>query len=582
MLEHTFVHTEAVLAGQRSFDDLGTPLADVTFVVVDLETTGGDPNSCGITEVGAVRLQGGECTGTFHTMVDPGRAIPPSITVLTGITQAMVVRAPRMEAVLPSLLEFIGSAVVVGHNVRFDVGFLDAALVRADRPRLSNRRVDTVRLARRLLADEVPNHRLGTLSQHLRLPHRPTHRALDDALATGDLLHVLLERATTLGVTGLDDLLSLPSLAHHPQAAKLRLTDGLPRSRGVYVFRDRDGRVLYVGKATDLRSRVRSYFSGDDRRKVAQLLREVHRIDHRTCPAPLEADVLELRLIHRHQPRFNRHGTRASAAAYVRLSRGERYPRLSVVATPKDDHGLYLGPLGSRRHAKLVVEAIESVVPLRRCTGRPPARPRSSPCLPAQLGVALCPCAGDVAAGAYRNLVEQVVRGLTWDHQVLLGPLEQQMEALAAAERFEEAADVRNRAAALADALRRQRRLDALRSWGSVRLLLPGRGGARLERGRLVEAWTEEAAGASPCLPLAASVDHVPAPPRPHALFSLPEPGPPVPPEEAEELLCVASWLDRHQADLQLVGDERPPIWPLPPVPSFHPAPAPRSRVLRR
>ncbi|OWY59152.1 endonuclease, partial [cyanobacterium TDX16] len=183
------------MAVQRSFDELGTPLADVTFVVVDLETTGGDPNTCGITEVGAVKLQGGRCVGTFHTMVDPGRAIPPSITVLTGITQSMVLRAPRIEAVLPSLLEFLGGGVIVGHNVRFDVAFLDAALLRTDRPRLPNRRVDTVRLARRLLADEVRNHRLGTLAQALDLPHQPNHRALDDALATGDLLHVLVERA---------------------------------------------------------------------------------------------------------------------------------------------------------------------------------------------------------------------------------------------------------------------------------------------------------------------------------------------------------------------------------------------------
>src|SRR5690606_15079397 len=128
-------------------------------------------------------------------------------TVLTGITQAMVLPAPRIETVLPSLLEFVGDAVIVGHNVRFDIAFLDAALERTGRPRLTNRRVDTVALARRLVRDEVPNCRLGTLADRLRLPHRPSHRALDDALATGDLLHVLLERVARLGVTGLDDLL---------------------------------------------------------------------------------------------------------------------------------------------------------------------------------------------------------------------------------------------------------------------------------------------------------------------------------------------------------------------------------------
>ncbi|CAB4676435.1 unannotated protein [freshwater metagenome] len=136
---------------QLSLDDLGTPLSQVTFCVIDLETTGGSAASCGITEIGAVKLRGGECIGTFQTLVNPGCAIPPEITVLTGITHSMVMPAPRIEAVLPSLLEFIGDAVIVGHNIRFDLSFVQAALERDQRPKLTNRAVDTVALARRLV-----------------------------------------------------------------------------------------------------------------------------------------------------------------------------------------------------------------------------------------------------------------------------------------------------------------------------------------------------------------------------------------------------------------------------------------------
>src|SRR5436309_7173969 len=217
---------------QRSFDDLGTPLSETTFCVVDVETTGGSALTGALTEVGAVKLRGGECLGTFQTLVNPGVPIPPEITILTGITEAMVIPAPLIDEVLPSLLEFAGEAVIVGHNVRYDLGFLNAELARAGRARLSNRFVDTCSLARRLVKEEVPDCRLSTLASRLRLGHRPTHRALDDALATGDLLHLLLERAGSLGVLGLDDLLQLPTIQGHPELNKLRLTNDLPRRPG--------------------------------------------------------------------------------------------------------------------------------------------------------------------------------------------------------------------------------------------------------------------------------------------------------------------------------------------------------------
>ncbi|HEX7166642.1 MAG TPA: exonuclease domain-containing protein, partial [Acidimicrobiales bacterium] len=293
-------------AVQRSFDDLGTPLCDVTFVVLDLETTGGSPANDEITEVGAIKFRGGECLGTFQTLVNPGVAIPREIVYLTGITEAMVGPAPRIDEVLPAFLEFIGEGVVVGHNVRFDMGFLQANLVRRGYARLRNTVVDTCGLARRLVRDEVPNCTLATLARHFRTATDPCHRALDDAKATAELLHCLLERAGTLGVLALDDLVALPTTAAHPQASKLRWVASLPRKPGVYLFKDGAGRVLYVGKAVDLRRRVRSYFAGDERRKIGSLLREAQSLDHIVCANELHAAVLEVRLIRELKPRFNR------------------------------------------------------------------------------------------------------------------------------------------------------------------------------------------------------------------------------------------------------------------------------------
>ncbi|MFD0851720.1 exonuclease domain-containing protein, partial [Actinomadura adrarensis] len=138
-------------AVQGTLDDLGTPLVDVTFVVVDLETTGGSPAESAITEIGAVKVKGGEHLGDFGTLVDPGGEIPPFITALTGITQAMVVKAPKMDQVLPAFLEFARGSVLVAHNARFDTGFLKAACAELGYAWPAFPVIDTVDLARRVL-----------------------------------------------------------------------------------------------------------------------------------------------------------------------------------------------------------------------------------------------------------------------------------------------------------------------------------------------------------------------------------------------------------------------------------------------
>jgi DNA polymerase-3 subunit epsilon len=467
------VRSIASFPQQRSFDDLGTPLHDVVFCVIDLETTGGNRNEDSITEVGAVKVQGGRCLGTFQTLVNPGRAIPPQITVLTGLTDVLVSNAPRIGAVLPSLIEFVGDAVIVGHNVGFDVGFLRAACERHDRPPLPGRVVDTVTLARRLVRDEVPDCRLGTLASRFRLDHRPSHRALDDALATADLLHLLIERAAGLGVVGLDDLIALAKLAGHPQAAKLKMTADLPRTPGVYMFRGQRDDVLYVGKATNLRQRVRSYFGSDDRRKIGPMLRETQSVTHLELPDALSAEVIESRLISRLLPRYNRAGTRVDRYCYIRLDTGTPWPRLSVVKNPSPT-GVHLGPLPSRTMANLVVEAIHSAVPLRRCTarlGRNYVAPADAPmCSAAQLGVAHCPCSGTADAADYTAAVQLAVEALEGRPHRVAAVLHDKMMQLADQQRFEEAAAARDRLTALVGAARRFHLVDALRRAGRAEI----------------------------------------------------------------------------------------------------------------
>ena len=474
-------------AAQRSFEDLGTPLSDVTFCVLDLETTGGSTADCFITEIGAVKVKGGEVLGTFQTLVDPGAAIPPSIVMLTGITQTMVIDAPRIETVLPTFAEFVSDAVIVGHNVRFDLGFLDVAAGRLGYRRFSeNRWVDTAALARRLVRSEVRNLRLATLAAHFRSPTPPIHRALDDSMATMHVLHSLLERAGTIGVTALEDLLTLPKAKGAPEYRKIHLARDLPRRPGVYLFKDRSGAVIYVGKARNLRTRVSAYFYGDPRRSVATMLKELAEVDYRVCAGDLDAAITELRLISAHLPRHNRRSKPPKSNHWLTLT-SEQFPRLSVTRTVHRDALLTLGPFRRRATAELVMSALWDATEIRRCTGR--AGSRSGRCAPAQMGVALCPCDGTLPENRYRGVVDRLLHAVDDDPALLLDPLVERIATLARERRYEEAAWARDRHRALVRALERRQAWRALQM--AVRVeAASGSEQAVVDRAALVAAWT--------------------------------------------------------------------------------------------
>jgi DNA polymerase-3 subunit epsilon len=519
VIEQLFANVPAVLTAPDLTSrrpDPATPLSQVTFVVLDLETTGAAPGFDEITEVGAVKYRGGERLGTFDTLVNPGVPIPPFITVLTGITEAMVFPAPKIDEVLPALLEFIGDAVLVGHNFRFDTSFLDAALLRRGGSRLENVRVDTLGISRRLVRDDVPDLKLGTLAQHLRVSVEPCHRALADAEATAEVFHTLLEQAGTLGVLALDDLVALPKVRPHPSTNKLRLTARVPRGPGVYRFKDRTGAVIYVGKATNLRTRIRSHFRGDQRR-VPQVLLETEAMDWIECADDLEASVREARLLRDLEPRFNQQGKGWRAYAYLKLTIGERFPRLSTVRKIREDGALYFGPLESAAAVDGVRAAIESAVPLRRCTvriGR--VVPTSDEPCPAPDGLTHCPCRGFGDETAYRSVVDRVRRGLDGEPEALLEPLEARMHKLVADERYEDAATVRDQQDLLAEALRRQLVLTSLRRASSMRFVSPS-GIIEFEHG---------------CLRLAGD-------------GATPSSAAPLARQRLDEMLLVARWIER-------------------------------------
>jgi len=529
---------------QATFDELGRPLREVEFVVVDLETTGGSAASCDITEIGAVRVRGGEVVGEFQTLVNPRSAIPPFIAVLTGITDAMVAGAPRLESALPAFLQFARDAVLVAHNAPFDLGFLRAGCDRLGVRWPSPESLDTARLARRVLTrDEAADCKLSTLARLFRASTTPDHRALHDARATVDVLHGLIARLGGLGVHSLEELRTFSCQVSQEQRRKRHLADALPAAPGVYLFKDARGRVLYVGKSTNLRGRVRQYFTASEMRtRMAEMVACAERVEPVVCSTALEAEVRELRLIAEHRPRYNRRSKFPERAVWAKLT-VEAFPRLSLVRRVLDDGACYLGPFGSRRTAELAVAAVHEALPLRQCTSRLSPRRAASSCVLAEMGRCGAPCLSADGAGedvqSYARHAQAFRLAVAADPHVVVGALTSRLSSLAMDERYEDAAACRDRLTAFVRAAARLQRLSSLTGVPELVAARPspdlGWELAVVRRGRLVAAGTVPR-GAHPAPyveALVASAETV-----------LPGPGP-LPAATAEEVECVLRWLER-------------------------------------
>jgi DNA polymerase III epsilon subunit family exonuclease len=325
-------------------------LEDATYVVVDLETTGLRPGSSHICEIGAVRVAGFELADEFQTLVDPSERLSPAVAALTGLNDRMLRGAPRPSVAVQRFLAFAGDAVLVAHNARFDLSFLDREVERLTGSRLANPVVDTVPLARRLLAGRVPRASLAHLAHFVGTSVEPCHRALPDAQATAEVLLVLIGLAQERGARTVADVVALAGTRTRRVYDKRHLVHGAPPRPGVYVWRDRHEHVLYVGRARDLRARLRSYFRSDRQRPaVESALGALERIEWRVCGSELEAALEELRLIRELRPPANARASRPDRYVYLR-ARGD-----SVVCSAKPSP---VGPLRSRARARLAARAL--------------------------------------------------------------------------------------------------------------------------------------------------------------------------------------------------------------------------------
>ncbi|MFI5366581.1 MAG: exonuclease domain-containing protein [Candidatus Binatia bacterium] len=443
-------------------DLLARPLRATGFVVVDIETTGAPPGAGGIIEIGAARVRDGRVVGEFQQLVNPGARLPAFISHLTGITDALLAGQPPIAAVWPRFTEFVGDDVLVAHNAPFDVSFLNAAaLAHSGRP-LSNPHLCTLKLARRLLPG-LRRRGLDALAAHFTIPLSDRHRALGDVRITVEVLFHLLELLAARGVVRLDQALDLQHHARDGRRFVCRLprekVEQLPAAPGVYRLFDEGGKLLYIGKAKNLRERVSSYLSNaaGHSNKTLDLIRHCCDVRVQETGSELEAALEEGAAIRRHQPPYNRLGKHLPRLALLKLTVADEFPRLFITDKLAAGRARSIGPFRSREEAERVLGLLTRQFRLRTCAGRLRPAADASICFQGQIDACTAPCAARVSAAAYRRQVDDCLTLLAGTAQPTRTALTSRRDALAAAQRFEAAARVQ-RDLDLLDMVERRRR----------------------------------------------------------------------------------------------------------------------------
>lgn len=433
------------------------------FAVVDLETTGLSAVSDRVTEVAAVLIEDGRIAETFEALVDPGIPIPPFVTRLTGIDGRLVAGKPRLEMLLPRLRTLLDGRTFVAHNASFDAAFLKHGFARVGAD-FQPHPLCTVRLARRLVPG-LHSYKLDALLRHLEIPYQARHRAGADAESTALLLLRLLELAETAGASTMADLLRLqerPIAGRARRSVDEAIVASLPQGPGVYLLKDAEGQVLYVGKSRHVRARVREHLRGDNpgQPRLRKRLRWIVDVEAIETGSELEALFLESKLIKRYLPEANVVGRGWRSYPFLAIDLDDPFPRLEVTRDPPAGDVTLFGPLRRTAAVAAATDLLQDHLGLRRCAG--PLRPGMSACALLDLKKCLGPCIREEARPAYARAVTRALDLLEGRDDGLLDELVAKRDRLAEALRFEAAAEVRDHVRTLEGLLGDQRRLEAV------------------------------------------------------------------------------------------------------------------------
>ncbi|MRS11446.1 MAG: hypothetical protein EG823_00015 [Actinobacteria bacterium] len=427
---------------------LGPTLLDRgPFVSVDIETTGCRPGTSSVIEIGAARIEDGVVTAHFTSLVRPNDSIPPAVVHLTGITEEMAAAAPSIDDVMLAFRDFASGAVLIAHNHRFDMSFLDYEAERGWGAPFARPVLDTLSLARRL-HPELDRHNLRDLAAHYSITTVPNHRALPDALATAEVFLSMLPKLDSSELRTAADLARLCGVAQQSRlAGKLALATHLPDSAGVYVFRDETGAVIYVGRARSLRTRVRNHFYAADDLDCPSPASEVAAITCYPIASTLDAILLELHLHDRYSPPFNRNKHARKRPLYLHMDVDSAFPSLRPTHR-RLRSGELIGPLANEWAAATIADAVSEHFGLRMCR-RNLDDCASANCRARDRHLCHAPEAYTAGEQAYASGVRAAIAVFGGNGSAFRQVLQTMQEQSASAERFEDAAKYRDAARAL-------------------------------------------------------------------------------------------------------------------------------------
>ena len=457
---------------------------ETVFIVTDVETTGSSAEKNRITDVACVIVQGGEIIRQFSALVNPHQFIPPFIAKMTGISQAMVAAAPDPEDVFPEVSDIVSDprAIFVAHNAGFDFGFINSTLERCNLPEIEIPTLCTLKLARRLI-DGKTKKNVGSLADHFGIKVKNRHRALGDALATAEILIEFMDMAEKdHSITTIDELLHFQNkpIKHFkaPTPVYKRVESSLeqlPYDPGVYKFYDKQGKILYVGKAKCLHNRVRSYFQPESftSRKIANMTKKIYSVDWECTATELGALLLESAEIKKHKPYYNTVDKKYQKYYFIKFLNNVEFPRIELTDKIEKDNAEYFGPFRSPYAVNEIIQTIDNKFKLRKCEGKLKPSAENKPCFYHHIDRCFAPCSLQITEKEYQKEVKKAEFFLTGNDEGMISHFTDEMLALSEDLKFEEAANMRNRIAELRKLFDRKQDVPASINNNNFAMVLP-------------------------------------------------------------------------------------------------------------